>query len=136
MTRLDHLIRLGVLRTSYERELRDLNEQHVRAFMTADVAWFQEHLADDFVCIAPDGAIFDKAEFLRNSARGPQVTEFKLAEVDVQIVGASGEVALIRATGLFTRPDGTTGTSRYVDIYERRAGTWRAVSAQTTRRAG
>jgi hypothetical protein len=39
----------------------------------------------------------------------------------------------VQATGLFTRKDGSTGTSRYTDIYVRSGKDWKVVSAQITR---
>jgi len=44
-----------------------------------------------------------------------------------------GDVALVQATGLFTRKDGAKGLSRYTDIYSRQNGDWKCVSAQITR---
>ena len=31
--------------------LERLNQEYVAAFMNADVDWYREHLAEDFVCI-------------------------------------------------------------------------------------
>src|SRR5262249_6774021 len=114
-----------------ESTLRTLNDQYVQAVLTANVAWYEEHLADDFVCIEGDGRVVEKAEFLRDTAKGPGVADYHLDEVAVQFYG--GDVALVRATGSVTRLDGTKGQSRYVDVYVRRAGSWRTVSAQITR---
>jgi hypothetical protein len=33
--------------------------------MGADVAWYRDHLANEFVCIEADGLVLGKAEFLR-----------------------------------------------------------------------
>jgi len=35
--------------------LVELNEEYIEAFIDADVIWYQEHLADDFVCPESDG---------------------------------------------------------------------------------
>ncbi len=113
-----------------ETRLKQLNEQYVEAFMKADVDWYQKHLSDDFVCIESDGSMIDKAEFLRGAARGPDVREYRLAEVHVRFYG---DTALVQATGLFTRKDGTQGKSRYTDVYVRNGDGWKVVSAQITR---
>jgi len=110
--------------------LRHLNAEYVRAFMSADVTWYEEHLADDFVCIESDGSILNKAQFLSNTAKGPDVSDYQLQEVNVRLYG---DVALIRATGLWTTGDQSKGLSRYVDVYLRTAAGWKAVSAQITR---
>ena len=118
---------------SDERVLRELNQAYVNAFMHADAGWYDENLADDFVCIESDGSVLDKPRFLRQAAAGPDVAAYRLAEVRVRVLG---DVALIHATGVFTRRDGTTGVSRYTDVYAQRDGIWQAVSAQITRAAG
>lgn len=113
--------------------LHELNQAYVDAFLHADAGWYDAHLAADFVCIEADGAVLDKAQFLHRAAAGPDVAAYRLAEVRVRLLG---DVALIHATGVFTRPDGTTGVSRYTDVYAKHAGSWQAVAAQITRAAG
>jgi hypothetical protein len=118
-----------------EAVLRRLNQEYVDAFMNADVGWYQEHLADEFLCVESDGSVLDKEKFLREAAKGPDVSSYRLDNVLVEIVGASADVGLVRAQGAFSRPDRTTGLSLYVDIYVRRGGAWKAIGAQITRRA-
>ena len=113
--------------------LRELNQAYVDAFLHADVDWYDTYLADDFVCIESDGSVLDKARFLRQAAAGPDAAAYRLAEIRVRVLG---DVALIHATGVFTRRDGTTGTSRYTDVYAKREGIWKAVAAQITRAEG
>ena len=116
----------------YTVELQRLNEQYVQASLSGDVEWFRERLADDFVCIESDGSVLDKTAFLRMTAKGSDLAEYHLTEVDIRFYG---EVALVRATGLWTARNGTPGVSRYVDVYVRFGGDWKAVSAQVTRPA-
>jgi ketosteroid isomerase-like protein len=116
--------------SSDENAIRHLNEEYIRSFMEGDVEWYRQHLAEDFQVIESDGAELDKAAFLIQTAKGPDVAAYKLQKVDVRFYG---EVALVRATGLFTRKDGSTGTSRYTDIYMRSGKDWKVVSAQITR---
>ena len=113
-----------------QTRLQQLNEQYIEAFMKSDVNWYQQHLTEDFVCIDSDGSVLDKEAFLRRTARGPDVTDYKLENVKVRIYG---ETALVQATGLFTRKDGSPGISRYIDVYVRTGDDWKAVSAQITR---
>ncbi len=49
--------------------LERLNREYVDAFMNADVEWYREHLADDFVVIESDGSVVNKAQFLSNTAK-------------------------------------------------------------------
>jgi hypothetical protein len=115
---------------SDKNTLERLNREYINAFMTADVAWYREHLADDFVCIESDGAVLDKTQFLINTAEGPDVADYKLDRVNVRIYGGVG---LVQATGLFLRKDGTSGVSQYTDVYVHTGDGWKTVSAQITR---
>src|SRR5688572_31038885 len=114
---------------SDEAVLQELNQRYVDSFMSADVAWYDQHLSDDFICIESNGALLDKAQFLRQTAEGPGVRSYQLQEARIRIYG---DVALVHGKGIFTRLDGTTGTSRYTDVYARVDGAWKAVSAQIT----
>lgn len=116
--------------TLNRRKLRQLNEKYIEAYMKSDVGWYRENLADDFVCVEPDGSVLGKTEFLDQTARGPDVTAYKLDQVHVRIYGV---VALVQATGLFTRRNGSQGKSRYIDVYVRKDDAWKVVSAQITR---
>jgi ketosteroid isomerase-like protein len=115
---------------SDEAVLRKLNEQYLRAYMMADVGWYDRHLADDFVCTRADGSVLDKPQFLRQTAQGPDVVEYRLERLRVRL---EGDTAAVDGTGTFTLPDGSKGTSRYTDVYRRVAGEWKAVSAQISR---
>ena len=110
--------------------LMQLNQEYVDAFMNADVEWYQAHLTEDFEVIESDGSTLNKMEFLSNTAKGPDVTEYKLQDVQVRIFG---DVALIRATGLWIGRNGFPGMSRYTDVYVRTESGWKATSAQITR---
>lgn len=110
--------------------LERLNQQYVDAFMNSDVEWYQEHLDDDFVVIESDGSVLNKAQFLVNTAKGPDVADYTLQEVSVRIYG---NAALIQATGFWTGKDGSKGMSRYIDVYVRTDEDWKTVSAQITR---
>ena len=115
----------------YDRQnLERLNQAYVDAFMNADVEWYREHLADDFVCIESDGSLLHKQQFLTSTAKGPDVVEYQLEHVDVRIYG---DTALVIATGFWTGRNGSKGMSRYIDVYVKHDGQWKTVSAQITR---
>jgi ketosteroid isomerase-like protein len=118
------------VQTAEHAEIERLNEEYIDAFIGADVAWYRDHLADEFVCIEADGSVLGKPEFLRAAGEDPGVTRYDLEGVHVRIYGT---VAIVQATGHFTRTDGSKGTSRYTDVYARRDGAWKVVTAQITR---
>ena len=113
--------------------LARLNQGYVDAFMKADVGWYRDNLAEDFLCTESDGSILGREEFLRDAGHGPDVATYTLTDVRVRIYG---NVGLVHATGVFTRRDGSTGTSRYTDVWAMMDGRWKTVSAQITRIQG
>jgi len=113
-----------------EEELEQLNQQYVKASLAGDVEWYRRRLADEFVCIESDGSVLDKAAFLRKTAQGSDLVEYRLDRVDILLYG---EVGLVRAMGSWTAKDGIPGVSRYVDVYARSGDEWKVVSAQITR---
>ena len=115
---------------SDKKTLERLNQEYVDAFMSADVEWYREHLAEDFVVIESDGSVLNKDQFLTNTAKGPDVNDYTLQDVNVRLYG---EVALVQATGTWTGKNGAAGMSRYFDVYVKTSGEWKTVSAQITR---
>lgn len=113
-----------------EQDLLRLNEQYVHASLTGDVEWFRAHLADEFVCIESDGSVLFKDAFLRMTAKGSDLAEYRLDYVGVRFYS---DVALVRASGSWITLDGVAGISRYIDVYARAGGEWKVVSAQVTR---
>ncbi len=111
-------------------QLLALNAAYVQASLTADTAWYSEHLADDFVCINPDATVADKTRFLAEIARGSDQVSYDLDGVDIRVFG---DVALIRAIGSWRTAAGVNGISHYTDVYVRTGRGWKAVSAQITR---
>src|SRR4051794_3919337 len=112
-----------------EATLRLLNDKYIEAFMTCNVDWYRDILAEDFRCIAVDGSILNKENFLIKAAKEPTVCEYNLSDVDVRIYS---DVGLVQATGSFLRKDGTRGKNRYTDAYVRNGSKWEVVTAQIT----
>jgi ketosteroid isomerase-like protein len=116
--------------SSDKATLERLNQEYVDAFLNSDVDWYREHLAEDFFCVESDGSLVQKQKFLANVAKGPDVIDYTLEQVNVRVYG---DAALVQATGLWTRRDGSKGMSRYIDVYIRHDSEWKTVSAQITR---
>jgi ketosteroid isomerase-like protein len=113
-----------------ERHLAELNEGYVRAAQNADVAWYREHLTDDYLCSTVDGSMSDKEEFLRRIGRGAAGTGYAAVDVRIRVLG---EMALIHAGFRYTKPDGAPGRGRYTDIWVLRGGRWLCASAHFNR---
>lgn len=110
--------------------LHDLNHHYVRSVQEADVAWFDAHLAEDFLNSNPDGSLVERAGFLAQIAKGTPLKN--LREQDVRIV-IRGDFAFIHARTAYTRPDGSEGGGRYTDIWWKRDNRWLCVTAHVTR---
>ena len=109
--------------------IRELNAGYVRAFLNSDADWYDRHLTPDFVCIVTTGATVDRATFLENARKPHTTVKYDLSEVTVRV---HGDAALVSALGTWARKDGTTGRTRYIDVWVRKDGAWKAVSAQLT----
>jgi ketosteroid isomerase-like protein len=110
--------------------LTGLNDAYLESVKMGDVERFREILADDFLCSTADGALLDKRQFLELTA-GPRTLRHLSAD-DVRI-RQYGDVAIINAATYYETMNGDNGHGRYTDIWSKRDGTWRAVSAHVTR---
>jgi ketosteroid isomerase-like protein len=112
------------------RIVEELNRHYVRSAEQGDVAWYEQHLADDFVISTVDGALVDRKTFIERIARGSPGGRFEAVDVRVRLVG---ELALVHAGFKYIKPDGQAGSGRYTDIYTQRQGRWLCVSAHFNR---
>lgn len=110
--------------------LLELNAEYIRSVQESDVTRFEELLADDFLCSNPDGSLVDRAGFLEQTARPVAIAGLEAHDVRVRLLG---DVALVHGRTTYTRPDGTTASGRYTDVWARRDGRWLAVAAHVTR---
>ena len=107
--------------------LLELNRGYVRSAQDADVRWYDENLAADYVSGNPDGTLSDKAGFLARIAKGANGAKYAAEDVRIRILG---DVALIHSGFRAKRPDGTVQMGRYTDIWQRRGDRWLCVAAQ------
>jgi hypothetical protein len=110
--------------------LQDLNRNYVRSVDEADVAWFDKHLAPDFMNTNPDGTLIDRAAFLAQIGRGSPVKDIREHDVKIRLLG---DFAIIHARTTYKKPDGTIGNGRYTDDWQRRPEGWLCVSAHVSR---
>jgi Domain of unknown function (DUF4440) len=116
---------------SADREvLIELNRNYVRSALESDVRWYAENLSEDFYITAPDGALLDRAAFLKRMANPYPGTHAEPVDVVIRILG---DVAIIHSGYRDTKLTGEPGYGRYTDIYERRNGRWLCVAAHFMR---
>ena len=107
-----------------------LNRDYIRSVAESDASWFDKHLAADFLNSGADGTLSSRAEFIAMIARPSTVPDLRCEDVRIRLVG---DVALIHARTVYTKPDGQPGHGRYTDIWARIEGRWLCVSADVTR---
>jgi ketosteroid isomerase-like protein len=107
-----------------------LNTDYINSVQRSDVRRFEEILAPEFYCTAPDGTFLDRAAFLRYTAKPVPITNLRAEDVLIRIVG---DFAVIHARTAFTKPDGSAGGGRYTDGYAKIDGRWLCVFAHVTR---
>jgi ketosteroid isomerase-like protein len=110
--------------------LKQLNEGYVRSVQDADVEWFNEHLAPDFMNTNPDTSIVDRVAFLVQIARGVNMSNLAAEDVFIRVMG---DLAIIHARTTYKTPSNSDGHGRYTDIWLRKAGRWLCVAAQVNR---
>ncbi|MEX2242096.1 MAG: nuclear transport factor 2 family protein [Burkholderiales bacterium] len=110
--------------------LEKLNEGYVASVQNCDVRWFDEQLSDDFLNTNPDGTLVDRAGFLAQIAKPQSITGLEPREVNIRILG---DLAIIHAKTVYTKPGGQPGAGRYTDIWQKREGRWLCVAAHVTR---
>jgi ketosteroid isomerase-like protein len=108
-------------------QLAELNRNYVRSAQDADVRWYDENLAADFMAGNPDGSLADKAAFLARIGLGANGSKYSAEDVRIRILG---DVALIHSGFRARRADGSEQLGRYTDIWQRRDGRWLCVAAQ------
>ena len=112
------------------KTLMQLNDDYIRSVQNSDVARFDEILADDFLCSLPDGSLIDRARFLIHTAVPVTISNLAAHDVNVRLMG---DFAIIHARTSYTTQDGRDGSGRYTDVWAKRSGGWRCVSAHVTR---
>lgn len=115
-----------------DRTLHVLNEHYVQAFRESDVAWYDAHLATDYVVASSDGSLGDRAAALAAFAQPTFATAMKSFPVGKVNVRRFDDVALIHAENAYELKDGRTGISRYTDIWFKRDGRWLCIAAHIT----
>ncbi|WP_447728195.1 nuclear transport factor 2 family protein [Sphingomonas koreensis] len=116
--------------------LEKLNHDWLTAYRTRDRAALDRILADDFEAIYPGGRVLRKADLLASvSSTTRTITKISWDNLKIMVFG---DVAMVAARSHIegTGPDGAYATSNdYADVYVKRGGTWRAISAHVVRAA-
>jgi hypothetical protein len=116
---------------SDEQILQALNADYVQSFLDSNVAWYDAHLAPEYLVVFGDGTLHDKGSLLAAAAR--PVTNMKSFPIVKVAIRRFGDVALIHAENPYERKDGLKGVNRYMDLWHKRNGRWICIAAHVTR---
>jgi hypothetical protein len=126
-----------------EREFRELEDQLARAVVHGDRSFFERVLAEDFTHTSHSGVFKTRAQWLAEATAGDPAdataatARYEAMDIDDLAVRVYGDTVVV--TGR-TTPRGTTakgqpmtGQYRFLRIWVRQQGRWRAVAFQGTR---
>jgi ketosteroid isomerase-like protein len=114
-------------------EIEGLEQKLVAAIGARDLATYDALVADDYVVVTASGAETTKAQVMaayRSGDRGYR--DLRIDEVKVHLYG---DTAVLSARTWGFRIEGGTETPnrvRYLRVYARRQGQWKAVSQMST----
>ena len=110
--------------------LTTLNTDYISSVQNGDVARFDQILDADFYCSNPDGALIDRAGFLKQTAQPVTIKGLVAEDVKIRMFG---DTAIIHGATRYTTADGRGARGRYTDVWVKRGDAWTCVSAHVTR---
>ena len=110
--------------------LTSLNTDYINSVQNGDVARFEQILDADFYCSHPDGSLADRATFLQQTAQPVTIKGLVADNVKIRFFG---DTAIIHGRTNYTTADGRAAKGRYTDVWVKRGGDWKCVSAHVTR---
>jgi ketosteroid isomerase-like protein len=116
---------------SDEQALRRLDREHAIATYMAEVKWFRQHLADDYVLLTADGTQQTKAQLIEALAKpGRAIEAYETTDVQIRSYGSTAIV-----TGRMIQKTAADGERviadlRYSDVWIKTAEGWINVSGQ------
>jgi ketosteroid isomerase-like protein len=121
--------------TGAEQQIRDLEGQINAAVVTGDLHVFERLLADDFTHTNQSGIFRTRAEWLANHKPGRSpYTRYDVDELEIRVYGDTAVVtARTTPKGQDSKGKPITGQYRYLRVWAKRDGMWRAVAFQGTR---
>jgi ketosteroid isomerase-like protein len=116
-------------RSADERAIVQGEHAWGRAFVTGDTAAVDRLLAEDFVGVDPDGAIYDKAKMLQSVRAGPNIASDQVGAVRVRFFDDTA-VAQGSEHEVGPAPQSRPADRVWTDVWVRRGGRWRIEAAE------
>lgn len=110
--------------------IRAMNDNYIRAWRQHDMKWFEENLVEGYSCVAPDGTVLGKQQFIGYPDQSVLVADSHVEELTIKV---HGQTAVVTGKNVVSWKDGRKTATRYTDTYAKIDGKWKAVSAQLTK---
>ena len=120
-----------------EKEIRaviaQLSQANIKAGADA-VVIFEKYLADDFVRIPPNGAVFTKSDVVNANRTAKSGLEAQdLSDIKIRIYGNTAvATGILNSKGRSPLGYGAVQQSRWTRVFVKRGGNWQCVLYQNT----
>jgi ketosteroid isomerase-like protein len=119
---------------SDQQMLTRLEQEWDKAFLSNDVAFVENVLADEFIATYDDGSRGDKARELKLVAEFNQrIDSSKLDDITIKIYGDTAVVWFTRHLAGPSKGKRLEIKLRYLDVFVWRANRWQCVASQSTK---
>ena len=111
-----------------------IEEEWPQALARRDRAWLEEHTAEDFVFITPDGVLLDRHTYLERCEVGNDSVLSRVNKAEQARVVGDVAIVIGRMDFRVREPDGEERQVgyRYSTVYVRSGGVWQGSTAQLT----
>ena len=114
-------------------ELRRLDKEITVATWTADALWFEQNLVDDYVLIAPNGAIRIKRDIIRELATpGLKMEAYEPLETQIRVYGDAAVITGRMLQRFVLGRIRYANDLRYTDVWVKKKGKWLLVTSHTS----
>jgi len=116
-------------------QLSALNAQFIRNFLHNDTVAHNKIIYKDFVCIAGNGSVVNRDDYMKGWAHGYDPKVYKSFTMQNELIRIFGNTALVRAETPYTliKDDKeVSGVTVYTDTYIKLDGRWWCIQAQLT----
>jgi ketosteroid isomerase-like protein len=115
------------------KEVEQIERQLISAISAVDLATYDRLVADDYVVVQASGTELTKADVMASYRSGARrYKDLVISEVKVHLYGDAA-VLSARSSGFRLEGGGEVPNNvRYIRIYARRQGKWRAVAQMAT----
>ena len=116
------------------KHLEALNLRWMESYVNRDVAFLEQHLADEYVSTFPDGAVLDKSGEINALSSGTVIlSEMRPTEMTVQVYGDAAVITGQSTIKARVKDRDESGEFRFTDVWVRHGERWLAVASQVTR---